>query len=132
MMDKTPAQEIAEVLSRFSVQDLYEQTDANLAKADERFYNSTTDLQVIDQGEAPNFIRWWKVQSGEKEYEVRRFKNFVFCSCAGFFFSKKCCKHVSVTANVYCARCHLLSAKVGKYCYDCDWIMNRFQRKEAA
>jgi hypothetical protein len=124
---KTHEDYVSEVLSRYSVQDLVEQTDADLYIGDERFYKAANTINVIAQGEE-SFIKWWKVQSGENVYEVRRFKNFVFCSCKDFFFRKKVCKHVSITARVYCMNCFQLSATVGKYCFDCDQKINHFLR----
>ena len=115
----------AEILSRYSVQDLLAQTDADLTVGDERFYKSTADFRITEQG-ATNYIQWWKIESGDNEYECRRFKNFVYCSCKSFFFSKKLCKHLALTTRVYCAKCFLLSAKVGKHCYDCDMKINHF------
>lgn len=123
---RTHEQVVADVLSRFSVQDLVEQSNADLYVGDERFYKSTTSVNVLAQGEE-NHIRWWRVQSGENAYEVRRFKNFVWCSCKDFFFRKKCCKHVAVTARVYCMNCFQLSATRGKYCLDCHLNINRFK-----
>jgi len=115
-------------LSRYSVQDLYEQTDADLLVGDEQFYKATGSLHVIGKGEV-SLIRWWKIASGDKEYECRRFKNFVFCSCLGFFFKKKMCKHLAITTNVYCSNCFQFSATVGKLCYDCDMKINHFLPK---
>lgn len=122
---KTYEEVVAEVLGRYSVQDLVEQTNADLFVGDARFYKALNAVNVIAQGEE-HLIKWWKVQSGEKTYEVRRFKNFVFCSCKDFFFRKKCCKHIAITARVYCMNCFQLSATVGKYCFGCDQTINHF------
>lgn len=122
---------VSEVLSRFSVQDLVEQTEESLARGDELFYNAVAALQIINQGET-SLIKWWKVQSGEKTYECRRFRNFVFCSCPGFFYNKTvCCKHISITAGVYCQHCRVLRARVGKLCSECDHVQNHFLKPAA-
>lgn len=121
---------VLEILGRYSVHDLIEQTDADLDNADVLFYKSKLPINVTDQG-AEGLVRWWIVSSGDKTYHVRRFKNFAWCSCKDFFFRKKACKHVAVTAGVYCERCRVLSAKVGKLCYDCNQIVNRFLRPAA-
>lgn len=128
---KSYEQTVEETLSRYSVQDLHEQTDADLYVGDERFYKATTELNVIETGEA-NLIKFWKIQSGENVYEVRRFKNFVYCSCRGFHFSRKACKHISLSARVYCMNCFQLSAKVGKLCRGCDMNKNHFLKQSSS
>lgn len=122
---KTPDEQIAEILGRYSVTDLVEQTDHDLRKADEQFYKSDSVIQVVEQGNAGP-MRWWKIVSGGKPYEVRRFKNFCFCSCPAFFFKKKCCKHIAITAGALCENCHVSTAKVGKLCYDCQTTSRSF------
>lgn len=124
---KTPDEQIAEILGRYSVTDLVEQTEDDLRKADEQFYKSDSAIQVVEQGNAGP-MRWWKIVSGGKRYEVRRFKNFCFCSCPAFFFHKRACKHISATCGVLCENCGVSGAKVGKLCYDCDQMANRFQK----
>lgn len=121
----SPADATAEVLSRFSVFDLHRQTHADLDHGDELFYKAERPIEIIDSG-ITNLIRWWQVRSGENEYEVRRFENFVFCSCRSFFYTRRMCKHLAFTTGVYCARCRVLSAKVGKLCYDCHTTVNQF------
>ena len=116
---------VREVVGRYSVQDLIEQSDTDLDRADSLFYKSKSSIHVIGQG-VEGLVRWWTVSSGDKSYEVRRFKNFAWCSCKDFFFRKKACKHVAVSTGVYCARCRVLSAKVGKLCYDCHTTVNQF------
>jgi len=123
---KTPDEQIAEILGRYSVTDLVEQTEDDLRKADEQFYKSDSVIQVVEQGNAGP-MRWWKIVSGGKRYEVRRFRNFVFCSCPAFFFHKRACKHVSATTGVLCEYCGVSGAKVGKLCYDCDMNAARFR-----
>jgi hypothetical protein len=119
---------IAEVRGRFTVTDLIEQTGDALDHGDRLFYAAKVPIEIVEQGEK-HFIRWWRVRSGEKIYEVRRFKNFVWCECKSFFFSKRMCKHLAFTTGVYCERCRELSASVGKFCHDCDYIVNRFKEK---
>lgn len=127
---RSHAEIVADVLSRYSVQDLYEQSDVDLYMGDERFYRATGSFNVIEQGET-GLIKWWKIQSGEKHYECRRFKNFVYCSCPSFFFNKKMCKHLAITTAVYCSNCFQLPAKVGKLCYDCDVNAHQFLRQSS-
>lgn len=117
-----------EVLSRFSVQDLVEQTDADLERADEMFYNSDPPLAIADRGKVGN-IDWWEVKSGEHSYIVRRFKNFCWCSCRDWFYRRKACKHIATSTNVSCANCHELPARNGKYCPTCDLNINHFLRQ---
>ena len=128
---QSPEDQIADVLSRYTVTDLVEQSNADLEHGDQLFYAAKGVIEIVAQGET-NLIRWWRIASGRNQYEVRRFKNFVWCSCKSFFFSKKICKHLAFTAGVYCMRCREVSAKKGKYCYECDHIVNRFQKKEVS
>lgn len=114
-----------EILSRYSVTDLREQTEADLIVGDMLFYKAKTPTDVIAKGET-NMVRWWKIMSGDSFYECRRFENFVWCSCKAFFFTKRMCKHLALTAGVYCERCRVLSAKKGKLCHDCDMTINHF------
>lgn len=110
---------IETVRGRYSVTDLIEQSDEDLARGDELFYAAKTQIGIVEQGET-GMIRWWRVASGDNEYDVRRFKNFVWCSCKDFFFKKKMCKHLAFTTGVYCQNCRVLAAKVDKLCHDCD------------
>lgn len=109
----------AEILSRYSVTDLVQQTTAALSRGDDMFYHSDGDLEIIEKGET-NHIGWWLIRSGEKCYEARRFKNFVWCSCRDFYFKRTMCKHLAMTVAVYCIRCRSLGVSVGKLCYACD------------
>ena len=127
---RKPEDVIAEILGRYSVADLREQTEADLVIGDELFYKAKTPIEVVDQGEV-NLIRWWRIASGGNMYEVRRFKNFVWCSCKGFFFSKRMCKHLALTAGVYCQHCRVLRARVGKLCSECDHVQNHFLKPGA-
>lgn len=128
---RKPEDVIAEVLGRYSMTDLREQTEADLVVGDTLFYKSEKDISIIDRGET-NMIRWWRIASGGNMYEVRRFENFVWCSCKGFFYSKRMCKHLALTAGVYCQRCRVLRARVGKLCTDCDHIQNHFLKPATA
>lgn len=130
MNEKTPQEIITEILGRWSVTDLREQKDADLRIGDEHFYKTDKEMKVISKG-THGVIRWWKIESDGKQYECRRFENFVFCSCLGFFFSKRMCKHLAITANVYCANCFVLPATKGKYCRDCDITINHFLKPSA-
>lgn len=115
---KSHEETVADVLGRWSVQDLVEQSDADLYVGDARFYSATGDLNVLEKGEV-NLIKYWKVQSGDHVYVVQRFKNFVYCSCPSFFYRKRCCKHIALSTRVYCANCFVLPAEVGKLCNGC-------------
>lgn len=128
---KTPDEAIGEILERYTITDLVEQTDADMERADELFYRSDTPIEIVGQGEE-NLIRWWLIRSGDTFYQVRRFKNFAWCSCKDFFFKKKMCKHLAFTTGVYCQNCRVSAAKVGKLCYDCDQTINRFQKNAKA
>jgi len=127
---RKPEDVIAEILGRYSMTDLREQSEADLVVGDTLFYKSEKDISVIEQGET-NMIRWWRIASGGNMYEVRRFENFVWCSCKGFFYSKRMCKHLALTAGVYCEHCRVLRARVGKLCTECDHIQNHFLKPAA-
>lgn len=122
---------IQEILGRYSVTDLIEQTDEDLQKADEQFYKSDKPMQIIEKGRV-GMIDWWKIQSGSEIYECRRFKSFCWCECLSFFFRKKMCRHLAATTSPPCAECHELRATVGKYCFDCSQKIHRYSRKPAA
>lgn len=124
---KTPDERIAEILGRYSVTDLVEQTDDDLRKADEQFYKSDKSMQIIGQGRS-GLIDWWKIQSGDEIYETRRFKNFCWCQCKAFFYRKKVCRHLAMTAGVLCSHCGVSRAKVGKLCYDCQTRATMFMK----
>ncbi len=124
-MDREPGQIIDEIRGRWSVSDLREQTDADLEIADDLFYRSSTTMQILEQGRN-GLIDYWYIESDGKRYECRRFKNFAFCSCLSFYYSKRLCKHLALTTGVKCERCGVSRARVGEYCWDCDGIVNRF------
>lgn len=125
---RTHEEVVASVTSRWSVQDLVEQSDEDLAKSDELFYKSKEPIEIVDYG-TENLIRWWQIKSGDNTYIVRRFKQFCWCSCPGFFY-KKNCRHIAATALVQCANCHQLPAREGKYCFDCNLSINHFLRQK--
>lgn len=102
--EKTPDEQIAEILSRYSVMDLREFTLADLQRGDELLQEAEEKPAVVAEGEN-NLIRWWVIRSGANTYEVRRFENFCFCSCPDHFFNKAVCKHISLTTVHYCPRC---------------------------
>lgn len=117
--EREPAQIIDDIRGRWSVGDLREQADGDLDVADELFYRSSTTMEILEQGRN-GAIDYWYIESDGKRYECRRFKNFAFCSCLSFFYSKKMCKHLALTTGVKCERCGVLRARKGKLCYDCD------------
>ncbi len=103
---KPPQEVIADILARYSVADLREMSGDDLARGERMLDKHSDRPEVITSGET-NLIKWWKIrsQSGNK-YEVRRFENFVFCSCLDFFFSKSCCRHVLITTKHFRRREH--------------------------
>lgn len=118
----------AEILNRWTVTDLHEQSDDSLKRGDEMFYRASGDIHILDTGQV-GLIKFWKVASNGTIYECRRFKNFAYCSCRDFFFRKQMCRHLAMTAGVYCENCRQLPAKVGKLCYDCDVTAHQFLGK---
>jgi hypothetical protein len=96
--DKTPDEHIAEILSRWTVTDLREMDDDDLNRGLERYKMQTADIRTIRKGEM-NFIKFWDITSKGREYQVRRFENFIWCSCLDFFYSKTVCKHCYATTN---------------------------------
>jgi len=102
------------VLSRFSVFDLREQADEDLSAAVEKL---TAGVSVAERGVSENCIEWFVIESGAKLYEVRRFETFVFCSCEGFFYSGKACKHIAATFPAVCKSCRRYN--VGQHGDEC-------------
>lgn len=102
---KTPDEIIADVLARYSVLDLIEQTDASLAVAETMFAKTEKDIRVIKSG-TTELIQWWQIDSGGERYEVRRYEQFIFCSCKAFFFTKATCKHAYFTTKAFSRRQH--------------------------
>lgn len=116
----------ARILSRYSVFDLREQSEDDLDAGIQKLLK-TDDLSILSKGVSDNCISWWKIRSGNKIYEVRRFFNFCFCSCADFFFSQKdekkisVCKHLSLTTAPLCIHCKKRpSGKHGEKCQICE------------
>lgn len=96
--ERTPDEIINEVLSRWTVTDLREMTDDDLDRGIEKAEQA--DIRILGGGEI-NLIRYWNIESGGKRYQVRRFENFVWCSCKDFFFNKTVCKHLAVTTRAF-------------------------------
>lgn len=118
-----------EILNRMSVSDLIEQSDASLERADQLFYDSAAAIEITDKGEI-GLIRFWKIKSDEREYEVRRFHRFCYCSCRAFFYSHRACKHISVTTGVFCTVCKASAVHKEKLCVGCYGNKYRFGRPE--
>lgn len=116
---RTPQEVIAEVLGRYSVRDLTEQSASDLDAGEDRLYKAAAPITVKETGEE-NMIRFWKIESSGKEYEVRRFENFVFCSCLDFFFNKRMCKHLTITVRFFCDRCRKKLVDFGTICEGCQ------------
>lgn len=96
--DKTPDEQIAEVLGRWTVTDLREQSDTDLDRGFGQYDKTLAEIKVLKQGEV-NLIRFWDISSNGKVYQVRRFENFVWCSCKDFFYRKATCRHIYVTTK---------------------------------
>lgn len=97
--DKSPAELIAEVLDRWTVTDLREMSDADLDRGLEQVGDAFHGLRTVKTGTA-NLIRYWLIESDSgATYQVRRFENFVWCSCLDFFFKKTVCRHIASTTK---------------------------------
>lgn len=127
--DRSPDEMIAEVVARFSVLDLREMTDKNLYRGERLLGKTKKPIEVLEQGEE-NLIRWWKIRSDGNEYHVKRFENFVFCSCYDFFFTKNCCRHITITVKFYCKRCRKREGGFGQLCDNCAMDTVFTQKKE--
>lgn len=114
---KTYEESTANVLGRWSVQDLKEQPQEAMEAAMKRDL-SGDNLVVLERG-TTNFINFWKIGKGEKVYHCRRFQNFVWCSCSDFFYRKRICRHLAASLQ-HCWQCILLSANGGKLCNACE------------
>jgi len=102
------------ILNRWSIFDLRELDRADWRKAEE----SIKGTEVVEQGEH-NLIQWFVVESGANLYEVRRFEEFVFCSCASWFYNQKICKHIAATFPPLCVTCRERLVEVrGDYCLE--------------
>jgi hypothetical protein len=108
-----------QILSRFSIFDLREVPDEDLIAADIRNAESLKDIRVLEKGRNGvfNATQWFKVQSGEKVYEVRRFERFCFCSCN----ANKTCVHIAETFEPFCTGCRKRKVrKRGTVCAGCE------------
>lgn len=117
--EREPAEVIAKIVARFSVLDLREISDADLARGEDLLEKVKKPIEILEQGEE-HLIRWWRIMSNGNEYHVKRFENFCFCSCYSHFFSKKCCRHICVTTKFYCKRCQKREVQFGKMCVPCQ------------
>lgn len=115
---QTHEQIVQSVLSRWSMQDLIEQSSEAIEAALTKYTGDANKSVVLERG-TKNFIRWWKVGSGDKVYECRRFQNWVWCSCADFFYRKRVCRHLASSLH-RCWDCFVLSATGGKLCKSCE------------
>ena len=95
---QTPDEQIAEVLGRWTVTDLREMSDTDLDRGLNQYDKTVAEITILERGER-SFIRFWNIESNGKKYQVRRFNNFVWCSCKDFFFKKTVCKHLFVTTR---------------------------------
>jgi hypothetical protein len=102
--ERTPEEIIAEVLGRWSVTDLREMSDKDLDRGLEQIGGDYRGLKVLRIGRS-NVISFWDVESDSGQtYQVRRFKNFVWCSCLDHFFSKTVCRHIAYTTKDFSRR----------------------------
>jgi hypothetical protein len=98
--DKSPAEQIDEVLNRWTVTDLRELSDEDLDRGLERYNRRGDRVDVRSSGET-NLIRWWDVVSNDHLYQVRRFENFAWCSCLDFHYNKTACRHIAATTQAW-------------------------------
>ncbi len=97
--EREPDEIIAEILSRWTVTDLREMSDDDLDRGLEQIGDSFRGLQVLRSG-VVNLIRFWNIESSSgNQYQVRRFENFVWCSCLDHFFKKTVCRHIAFTTK---------------------------------
>lgn len=128
--DKAPQEIIAEKLARFTVRDLIQQSYMDLDGGEYKLSRSNTEISVVESGET-NFIRWWKIDSSGNRYEVRRFENFVFCSCLDFFYNQRMCKHLAVTVKYFCDRCRIKLVDFGSICDGCQMDLAPYLKQTA-
>lgn len=101
------------ILSRASVLDLIEQLPEDLARAHRNLAADPVQAEAIG---SLGFLDRWTV----RDYEVRRFGNWCFCTCDGFGFSGKACRHIAATFPPTCAKCGTRSvAARGDICNNC-------------
>lgn len=118
---QTPEEQIAEIFGRWTVTDLREMSNEDLARGDGLLDKSDKRVKIVESGNVGP-IRFWMVESGEKIYEVRRFENFALCSCHDFFFRKTCCRHITVTTKFYCRFCFKNPADFEGACNMCSTL----------
>jgi hypothetical protein len=118
----------AEILSRFSVLDLIEMNDQDIQKGEFKLSKIEKPPQTVESG-TNDYVRWWTVESNGATYHVRRFENFVWCSCPDFFYARTgdensrkatLCKHLAITLRFYCKRCRKREVEYGRLCQQCD------------
>lgn len=119
---ETHQQRNLRVFSRWSVFDLREQSVESLQHAEQMLIDAQTDIEIESRGASDNLISWFRVRSNGNLYEVRRFENWCFCSCAAFFFFfGKSCRHIAITFPPICAECGKRQpSKHGEMCRQCQ------------
>lgn len=104
LTERTPEEIIADVLGRWTVTDLREMSDDDLDRGLEQIGDTWRGLKTVRIGRQ-NVISFWDVESESgNTYQVRRFKNFVWCSCLDHFFSKTVCRHIAFTTKDFSRR----------------------------
>lgn len=99
--ERTPEEIIADVISRWTVTDLREMSDEDLDRGMKQIGDSFKGLKTFRIGRR-NVISYWDIESDSgNTYQVRRFKNFVWCSCRDHFFSKTVCRHIAFTTKTF-------------------------------
>lgn len=102
-----------------SIFDLREITPEDLADAIAR---QTADPLEVNQVGTNALIKWYRVRSGDRFYQVRNFYDtFFFCECKHFSFKGTVCKHILSTISPTCAKCKTRSTtKHGAICGACE------------
>lgn len=101
------------ILSRASILDLAEQLPDDLARAERNLAAKPCTAEPLA---ALGLFERWAVNG----YEVRRFGNWCFCTCDGFGFSGKACRHIAATFPPTCAKCGTRPvAARGEQCNTC-------------
>jgi hypothetical protein len=97
--ERTPKEIIDDVLSRWTVTDLKEMSDDDLDRGLSQIGDSFRGLSTVRSG-VVNLISFWDIDSTSgNTYQVRRFENFVWCSCLDHFFTKTVCRHIAFTTK---------------------------------
>lgn len=129
--ERSYAEITAEVLSRFSVMDLTEMDDLDVHIGDKKLSKAELAKAItIKESGTIDIFKYWVMESDGKEYQVRRFENFVYCSCPDFFYSRRkkgevkkatMCKHLTATLKRPCSHCYVREAESGfKMCRNCQ------------